>query len=380
MKNNHSTTIGNSSSLISNHPNKSFCKLPRSSDTTWFITHRQFIEYGRNAKEWMRKCALLLSQIEKQQIWRKKRFHNIYDYAAKLAGMSHDQVNEALRIVGKAENLPALKEVISLKGLNAVRPIIAIATEENQKFLAEKAMSMSNGTLRMFIKHYKNGGVITSQSSERWDIPSAQSANLQSLPLETKLEVSSFSQQSTTPLSSTGTYQSPGCFTSSKITLTMQLDPEIADEFQKIKGQGDWNEAIRTLLKLRQEKLEQGKPVTVGNKGPHRVPASRPIPAAISKYVVAKTNGTCAFPCCYKPYEILHHTDRFAMYHIHDPDKIFPLCEAHERLAHLGLIENENQTPKYWKLRAQPDYDDPKYEIDMIVEKYRQPAKRIGVS
>jgi hypothetical protein len=60
------------------------------------------------------------------------------------------------------------------------------------------------------------------------------------------------------------------------------------------------------------------------------------------------------------------------MYHVHDPDHIVPLCKAHERLAHLGLIENEQQAPQFWKIRLNPDCDDPKYEIDQIVEKYRQ--------
>ena len=150
-----------------------------------------------------------------------------------------------------------------------------------------------------------------------------------------------------------------------QITIALQLDPEVAYQLQKIKGQADWNETIRKLLKLRQEKLDQEKPEAVEN-------ASRPMTAAIEKYVTAKTNGTCAFPGCHKPYTILHHTDRFAQYHTHNPDKIVPLCKAHENLAHLGLIENENQPPQFWKLRAMPDYNDPKYEIDRVVEKYRQ--------
>ena len=63
------------------------------------IVHGQFIEYGRNAKEWLRKCALLLPEIEKHRIWEKRGFSSISEYAAKLAGMSRLSVDEALRVL-----------------------------------------------------------------------------------------------------------------------------------------------------------------------------------------------------------------------------------------------------------------------------------------
>ncbi|MCX6735185.1 MAG: hypothetical protein NTZ25_04755 [Candidatus Peregrinibacteria bacterium] len=325
-------------------------KLPKSFDTSWLTIHNQFSTYGRNAKEWMRKCALLLPEIERQQIWRKKRFHNIYDYAAKLAGMSREQVNDALWILNKIKDKPALLKVVEIKGLNAIRPIISIATQENAIFLAEKATIMSNHTLRAYAKGI-NQGLLTSSKNEQFnrldfrDVTTAQSANLQ-------IEIDDAEKPA-----------DQNCLP--KITILIQLDPQVADQLQKIKGQADWNETIRELLKLREEKLEQEKPKTVEN-------ATRPIPTKIEKYAIAKTNSTCAFPSCTKPYEILHHTDRFAQYHTHDPDRIIPLCKAHENLAHLGLIENENQPPENWRLRAQPDYDDPKYEVDRIVGRFRQ--------
>lgn len=330
-----------------------------STTRSWHTIHRQFSEYGRNAKEWLRKCQLLLPQIEKQKIWHKKRFKSIYEYAAKLAGMNHDQVNEYLRVLHKAEIFPSLMRVIEQKGINSVKPVLGIINQENVGLLTEKAMTMNKNTLEVFVRYVRQNNLRITGLPRK----PARSVNLQGLapepssaPASLESQHSSFNQRSTT--------ESP---VSQKVTIAMQLDPETADQLQKIKGQGDWNATISELLKLRREKLEQEKPKTVEA-------ASRPIPAAIEKYVLAKTNSTCAFPGCQKSYAILHHTDRFAMYRIHDPDKIFPLCVAHERLAHLGLIENENQPPQYWKLRAQPDYDDPKYEIDGVVAKYRQLA------
>ncbi len=308
--------------LATPHTLRPITKLPKSksSDHSWRTVHQQFTEYGRNAKEWLRKCILLLPQIEKQQIWRKKRFKNLYEYAAKLAGMSHYQVDDALWILRKIKDKPELMKVVEEKGLNAVRPIVAIATKENEAFLASKAKIMDNGTLRIFAGHLKKGEVITSDSIDLRDIPKFQSVNLQSLPFDICFDSASQTKipKSTDPLEpqsdselldqSSGSLQSyssshmssfswslqlpPACPSTPKVTIAMQLDLEIADQLQKLKGQSDWNETISQLLRLRQEKLDQSKPEAVEA-------TSRPIPAAIESYVLAKTNSICAFPGCY---------------------------------------------------------------------------------
>ena len=68
------------------------------------LVHNQFSDYGRNAKEWLRKCALLLSEIDRREIWKKRGCGSIYEYAAKVAGMSHHAVDEALWVLRKIED------------------------------------------------------------------------------------------------------------------------------------------------------------------------------------------------------------------------------------------------------------------------------------
>lgn len=58
--------------------------------------HEKFKTYGQNAKEWMRKCALLLPEIARRKIWKKKGFGSLHEYAGKLAGMSRRQVDDAI--------------------------------------------------------------------------------------------------------------------------------------------------------------------------------------------------------------------------------------------------------------------------------------------
>lgn len=117
--------------------------------------HDQFSAYGKNAKEWMNKCVLLLPQIEKNEIWAKKGFSNIHEYAGKLAGMSRNKVNESLRILKKTENLPAIREVIEKKGIFAVKPVVSIATIETDQLWAKKATEMKKSTLETFVRDYR---------------------------------------------------------------------------------------------------------------------------------------------------------------------------------------------------------------------------------
>lgn len=72
-------------------------------------THKKFVEYGRCAKRAIQECVLLLPEIERERIWEKKGFGSIYEYAAKLAGMSREKVNDALRILHKIEDKPELR-------------------------------------------------------------------------------------------------------------------------------------------------------------------------------------------------------------------------------------------------------------------------------
>lgn len=277
--------------------------IPRPSDGK---IHQKFIRYGKNARYWLRQCALLLPEIARQEIWNKKGFGSIYEYAAKLAGMSKAQVDTALWVVRAVEDKPELKKVVEEKGINCVKPIIAIATKENAGFLAEKTTEMSKGELEIYAKEYK-ANFLPGEKTER---------------------------------------------------IEMSLDPKVADQLKKMKGDKDWNTFMKELMD------GQAKPKPVETD-------SRHIPEEIKRHVLAKTGGKCAHPGCNREVEIFHHTKRFALNHVHDPDSIVGLCKAHHQLAHLGLIENETKPSVEWRLLKEPDKQDPKYKIDQMVMNYR---------
>ncbi len=268
--------------------------------------HSEFVKYGKNAKYWLRRCAILLPEIAREEIWRKKGFGSIYEYAAKLAGMSKAMVDTALWVMKKVEDKPELQKIVEDKGINIVRPIANLATKETAAFWAKKAEEMSKHTLEIYAKEYRE--------------QVCPGANLE------KIE--------------------------------MNLDPKVANQLKKMKGDRDWNTFMKELMD------GQAKPEPVKTESPY-------IPVAIKKHVATKTNGLCAHPNCNKPATEFHHTKRFSLVGEHNPDYITPLCKAHHNLAHLGLIANEEKQPYEWQLLTFPDQTNPKYEVDKLVQAYK---------
>lgn len=279
--------------------------------------HEKFSEYGRNAKDWQRKCGLLIGDIEKFEVWKEKGFSCIYEYAAKLAGMNKGQVDEALRIFRKIENKPALMAVAQKKGLYAVRPVAALATAETDNYWAKYAMDMPKNELETFVKNLKNQHGFEELKEK---------------------------------------------------TVIMKMKPEIAAKLEKL-YKGDWNELMKKFIELYEKDLDQElqkeKPKAV-------VGGSRHVPKNIENYVLKRSNGKCEFPGCIKNYDHLHHTNRYSSDKTHDTDEIIALCEAHHALAHRGLIDHEETAAKNWKIRKEPDYANLNWFVDQQVQFYRR--------
>ena len=269
--------------------------------------HEKFVEYGGKAKKWQRKCLFLLPKIFEKRIYNKKGFSSIYEYAAKIAGLSHNQVEEALRVLKRISDKPALMRIAEKKGINAVRPVATIATKETAAFWAEKSKQMPNRTLRLYVKEFR--GI-------SGDIPE-------------------------------------------KEILELRLNTALIERLKKRKGDKTWGELIEELL------AGEEKPRPVKTKSKH-------IPNAIKKYVQKRCGGFCEFPSCKKEYLHLHHSNRHASDHIHDPDKIIALCKEHHDLAHQGLIHNEEAAPQNWSILKNPDRTNLNCHIDQKVQFYQR--------
>lgn len=306
--------------------------------------HEKFVEYGKSAKELQRKCALLLPEINRKLIWRQKGFDSIYVYAAKLAGMSRIQVDDALRILRRIADKPALMALAEEKGLNAVRPVASIATTESAKYWALKAKSMSKNELETFVRDIRR---------KEESLANCSTAPQSPITISQAPSTEIFDHLSPQP---------------GQETLMMNLKPEVAAKLKHLNISG-WNDLMEEFINLYQSNLEQQKPPVKEN-------ASHSIPRAIQKYVTKRCRGKCEFPGCNKKYDHLHHTNRFASNKVHDPDQIVALCTAHHSLAHKGLIANESLPAEKWQIQKHPDLANLNWYIDQKVQDHKRQFHR----
>lgn len=273
--------------------------------------HKEFTHYGQNARIWMRKCELLLPEINANRVWESKGFSSIYEYAAKLAGMSSDKVDDCLRILKRIKDEPELMRVAQEKGVGAVRPVITIARPESANFWAKKAREMGKHTLTTYVKEYRK----TLDDAVFGDPESSQSVM--------GLKCANLNDE--------------------KVEIAMKLKPEIANRLKKM-ANGNWDALMEEFLALKQDALERVKPEPAKTN-------SRHIPVAIQNFVLARSCGMCEFDACSKQFSSFHHAERFSLKKLHDPDKIFALCREHHNLMHYGLVENEESGPSAWKIK-----------------------------
>lgn len=274
--------------------------------------HSRFVELGRQAREAVRRCQLLLPLVASERVWEKKKFGSIYEYAAKLAGMSHSSVDSALWTLRKVSGMPALQAVAEVKGVGRVRVVATIATPETQEFWAEKARSMSVHTLETYVRETRH---VAKTHSDCVDV-------------------------------------------------NLHLKPDLARRLEVLKKHADFKSAFERAIARMEQELESAAPEPV--KG-----SSRHIPARMARFVHARTSGFCAYPGCTRVATSLHHTQRWGLEKVHDPARLHGLCTSHERLAHLGLIENEEAAPSRWQLRQKADASADKQFIDQFVALYR---------
>lgn len=144
------------------------------------------------------------------------------------------------------------------------------------------------------------------------------------------------------------------------VRLTLELPVELVEKLKKL---GNINELLTKFLEqIKEPVFEEPDPVKT---------QSRHIPIKIKQHVVKRTNGHCSFPGCIKKIMSLHHTQRFSIERVHDPKRLHGLCDGHERLAHHGLIENEDHHPRSWRLNKKPEKNTAKHWIDQLVALYR---------
>jgi len=301
--------------------------------------------YGKNARYWKQKFAGLLPEVYKRRLYEKKGYGSVFEFAAKFAGMSNEQVRMVLNLERNFEDKPALKNLL-INGevsANKLVRIVSIATIENQEDLANCVQVLSKNALETFVRDEKNN-ISAAAKIEHLDGLQKALFGYKSLPgqdLEQaeKVEMAVVSP-SASPLA----------------IIKLKLDKDVLKELLELQDKNiDVNDLIRKMLINRKTKIAQAKNEVVAEMAAQNEVATegdetndfihkrtalrsvrtRYIPAKIQKIIDEEQGDKCSMPGCSKAAEVTHHELPFAMTRNHDPNNLKKLCKAHHELRHM---------------------------------------------
>jgi hypothetical protein len=259
--------------------------------------YEQCRKYGELARTWRNKFIGLLPEVYRRRLHEKKRFGSIYEFAAKLAGVSKEQVQRVLNLEQKFEDKPVLKETL-IKGevsVNKLARVASIATKENQGILAEQVKILSKSALETLVRDEKasNENGLPKQLFEEKVVPGHNSIE------------------------------------------NFQLSPEVKEKLNELHQKGlDVNALFLEFLQKRELEIALEKEQLAQEQADSNKKTSRTIPAKM-KRLVQKEHGTkCSIPTCPKQIKIIYHTQRYALSRNHDPHFLAPLCKEHHEIAH----------------------------------------------
>lgn len=248
-------------------------------------------KYGQNALLWRQKFIGLLPAIFKRRIYKRYGYASIFEYAAKLAGISHEQVQRTLSLERKLQQTPALQHLL-VSGEVSVNKLARVAsrvTPANEEFWATQVRVLPNRALETLVRDNRSELVHVHNSEPE------------------------------------------------KLSLSAEVEARLIELQQK----GiDVNDLLLEFLAQRELEIAQEKE-RLGREAP--ATSSRHIPSK-TRRLLQKEHGTCcSITGCRRPATSLHHTQRFALTSRHDPRYIAPLCREHHSIAHaidLKMLES----------------------------------------
>jgi len=123
------------------------------------IDDRTLYEYcqyvGRQARIWKNHFVALLPEVAKRGIHKSHGFATIVEFASKIGGVGRKTVEAIFQLENLISDKPALKNLVPEIGVNKVRIVATIATQENQNILAKKVKEMSKSALEVWTREVR---------------------------------------------------------------------------------------------------------------------------------------------------------------------------------------------------------------------------------
>jgi hypothetical protein len=243
-------------------------------------------------------------EVYKRRLYEKKGFFSIYEFAAKLAGVSEAQVDTVIRAEKKLQGKPILSNSFHRGELsiNKLIKVLPIATSENEGEVDGLSKALSVRDIEVYARDQKRAAAQATAAN------SANGGALPTLfPVAKSLHVQKFN-----------------------------LSDDVIEELNRLCEQGeDISQLLRDFLKQKTEKIEQKeKEISERAREKTHAPSRTYINKPTRDFLKEKYGNKCAYRGCNKLAEQIHHKVRFGLQSNNDPAYLVPLCKAHHKIAH----------------------------------------------
>lgn len=116
-------------------------------------------KYGAGIRMLRRIFALLLVEVNRRRLHRKRGFESIYMFAAKVGGMEKGLVDQILWLAEFLKDKPFLWREFRCEGWSKVRVVASVATVLTDKLWAEKVSLLSKPALEELVRDWKRKNV-----------------------------------------------------------------------------------------------------------------------------------------------------------------------------------------------------------------------------
>ena len=115
--------------------------------------------FGKNVLHWKRKFIGLIPEVNRRKLYEKKRFSSIYEFGARLAGISYMQVRRVITVDKKLEEngLIELREKLTNGevSINKLARIVSVVNEENESDLVKAVEKLSQSAVETLVRDEK---------------------------------------------------------------------------------------------------------------------------------------------------------------------------------------------------------------------------------
>lgn len=241
---------------------------------------------GAQSLNGRKKFIAALPEVFRRRMYKEYGFGSIYEYAAKLCGVSRAMVDEVIRIDEKLKEMPELRSKIAEVGLSKVKVVASVATKETDHEWAAKITKMTRSAAETHVRDIKK-----------------------KIPGDRNL---------IKPKNLTYSKELQDC--------TFKLDPEVMLKLRIIKNKmrkgTTWNEVFERLVEgAIPESKPQKNPRPSNSKSRHLTAQKR-----------RELEGKCSTNGCNKPATEIHHKKPWSIHKSHD--ELEPFCKDHHELAH----------------------------------------------